>query len=636
MELSFDFENVLVNLGATLPSPGPAIPMDQASLTSTQPWRITGDPLIPDLNWPSLESPFRSNFEFEFENTFANSGARPLSPIREALTNQMAAESSTPLDSIHYRRLGDGIPGSHRDHAFDDNVQLALTGLHETLLNDKSHSSLDLWPQGYQSQFQVGLQTTSVIELPGCSKISFSSQFARFEEFLRTQGVSFIAPGRAGPGRGSPLFRGFTSKFIADVVLSRQHALTRRVSDLETALGRLGTLIPGENTTLTTKDEAFKTNFTRVLLFSMLNGFAGFDHIPMEDMLKFFDGLSITSQSFLAALKKCSTPAARTFVNTIFRASIEAEDNHILKQLLKHDLVDVNAPVCWRGQYPLEQAASLQAHGLIATLLHYGADVNKTRMGNDRESLFSKLMQPEHSNRARGFVSIRATFDTIKTIDLLLRAGAKVILDDVLRAGRLFPAHDIARRLSLAILPSDHRHFFTEKGAIRANMASVSHFLDDTQGSQIIQNMMNLCETAGCNSCLTACASSVRRAAVEAAKLGRLKVVRLLIGHVPSPTKLLCAAIKSNRKDLIDFVLSFNPDLDPPAQRLERPYGRRHTTPLEAAVRTGNVELINYLVTKNYDFLPIPACTRGHNVPLSLIFTTVIMFPRCCYKRNDS
>lgn len=314
IDLPFNFQDILANLGARLPSPSRAIVTNQSGLTSTQPSYVTADSFIPGLIQQSLWSPSNSNFLFNFENTVPNVGSTLSSSIQAVLPDQVAAGSSPTLGLIDDAWLGDDIPGLNFDHTSDGNVQLALIGPQETLSNVQNHFSLGLWHQEDHSELQIDLQTPPDTVLPVRSKISFSSHFIAFEEFLRTNRVSFIGLGRAGSGGSSPLFGGFTSRFIAEIVLSNQQSLTRRASDLETALGRLETLIPGESTSLTTKDVAFETRFTRILIFSMLNGFAGLNHIPVENMLNFIGRLSIASGSFLAALKECSTTATRTFV----------------------------------------------------------------------------------------------------------------------------------------------------------------------------------------------------------------------------------------------------------------------------------------------------------------------------------
>ncbi|KAI0854589.1 ankyrin repeat-containing domain protein [Xylaria cubensis] len=591
----FEFEDIFANLGERLSSYGSATVTNQADLNSSQPWHATSDPLTPDMTRPALGSSFNPEFHFDLETTFGNLEAITLSPGQAALSDQIGARSPPTIESLGYRWPGSGIFSPNHNHTCYENVHMALTAPQGALFNDQRHSSPGLQPQGYCSALQLSPQTSPGRQLPICNNVLFPSHFAGFEGFLRMKGVSFMRPEGAGSGNWSPLSRGFTSRFIAEVVLSKQQLLTRRAGDLEKALDRLETLIPGESTTLTTKDQAFETKFTRILLFSMLNGFAGLSDLSVEKMLNFLGRISIINRPFLAALKECSTHAAKTFVDTIFRASIEAKDEYALKRLLEHNLVDVNATVCFyqSGKYtPIERAARLQACNLIATLLHHGADVNKTWMKKDNGGALTELMQ--FTEIKASSASTTESSKIIKAIDLLVRAGARVTTRH-LHVAFVSNNSDVAYRLFLAILPSDHQAFFI--GDRISYISSAVRLLDDTQTSQIIRNLMHLCEAASCGRCLVAFANNVECTAIEAAALGHLKVVQLLIDYVSSPTRIFCGAIRSNRKDLIHFVLSLNPDLNPPAQYIKPidPWGSQRTTPLAEAVKVGNEELIRYL-----------------------------------------
>ncbi|KAK5630667.1 hypothetical protein RRF57_006382 [Xylaria bambusicola] len=590
IDLPFNLESALGTLGGRLSSPNQAPATSQASLTSLLPLLIADDPLVSDLITPAPGSPFNFDFNFDFENTLSTLGDRILSPEQAVSPNQVAARSSSTPGFTHYY----GWPGSspNRSHLLNDNIELALTCPQGVLRNDQSHSSL---VQGYCFQSQIGSENSG-IELPVQGKITFSSHFINFEEFLRAKGVSFTRTGLAGAESWPSSSGGLTSKFIADVVLSKQQSSTRSASDLEMALSRLGTLIPGESTALITKDQGFETKFIRILLFSMLNGFAGLNHIPVENMLNFLGRLSSISRSFFMVLKESSTPAARTFVDTIFRASIEVKDKHTLKQLLEHRLVDVNETVCFFKSYrytPIERAAYLQAYSLVATLLQYGANLNKT-WRKQRGGALIRLMEGLSTGIGTNRTGITATNDITEMVDLLVGTGARVDVYDVQRAARLFTTYDIVCRLSLAILPSDHRPFFAHSMYTFA-IVETAKYLDDTLASQIIRNMIDLCEKDRCGRCLVACADDVERATIEAAELGQLKVVQLLISHVPSSTGVFCAAIRSNRKDLIDLVLSFKPDLNTSLRDIAGFWKDGGSTPLAEAVRLGNEELIKHL-----------------------------------------
>ncbi|TRX90954.1 hypothetical protein FHL15_008159 [Xylaria flabelliformis] len=603
VQLLFDFKNTFANLGARLSGPGRATVINQTGLTSMQPSDVASDPLSPEFNLPALWSPLHSNFH---ETTFVNLWPRILNPGGAALPDQFVAGSSATLGPVDYSLLRGGVPSLNYSHTFDASVQLALVSPQETVPNDQNRFSLNFRPQGDDSELQAGLPTPSGIKIPICSTISFSSHFTGFEEFLYVKDVSFTRPSLTRLRSWPPIYGGLTSRFIAEVVLSKQQYLTRRASGLEETFDRLETLIPRESTTLTTKDQALEMKFTRILLFSMLNGFAGLNDIPVDNMLKFLGRLSIFNRSFLTALKECSTPAAKTFRDTMFRASIEAKDEHALKLLLEHSSVDVNATVCYSRSNtftPIERAASLQAYGLVAILLQYGADVNKTWVKKCRGGALTQLMQGLSTDMDRAHktkvssTSITVTSDMIETVELLVRAGTRVTMQHLLEAGQLFNTYDVACCLSLAILPSDHQAFFA--GNRHSHILDTARYSDDTLVSQIIRNMIDLCEKACCGRCLATFAENVEYAAIEAAKQGHLKVVQLLIQYVSSPTRIFCAAIRSRRKDLIHFVLSFSPDLNPSAQYLDYHENYRRTTPLAEAVKVGNRELIKYLTWKH-------------------------------------
>ncbi|KAI1364015.1 ankyrin repeat-containing domain protein [Xylaria arbuscula] len=541
INLPFDFENTYADLGAKLRSASQTTTANQTNLSSTCLESIHSDPLALDLAEPALESHFDCNFLFDSEGSLVNLETEIWTSGRTTFADQVTAERSSISGPIDYRGRG------------------SFLSLDWTLPNLVSN------------------------------EVSFSSHFSRFEEFLIQKGISFTQPGPSRSGSLSLLSGGFSSRLIAEVVLSKQQALNIRAIDLEKALNRLETLIPEESTTLITKDQAFESKFTRILLFSMLNGFAGLNHIPVGEMLRFLGRIRTISRSFLIALKNDSTPASRTFVDTIFRASIEANDQNTLKQFLEHGLVDVNATVFFLGpnKYtPIERASSLRDHSLIETLLHYGADANKTWSRDGEGGALAEFL----GSLPLSIEGITATSDIIETIDLLVKAGGRVIFASL--PNNIFTICNIAYSVCQAIHPWDHKAFFQEN---KAPLIQVAQYADEIQAWKIICHMIELCKTSSCNKCLVDFSSIVvTAAATEAAKLGHLKVVELLINHAPTPTTILCAAISSNNKDLINFVLSFNPDLNPPAQYLS---GRK-TTPLAEAVKTGNKELIKYLCSR--------------------------------------
>ena len=262
----------------------------------------------------------------------------------------------------------------------------------------------------------------------------------------------------------------------------------------------------------------------------------------------------------------------------------------------------------------MERAASLKAFNIINILVESGADMNKTYIQKeDRPRVrgaLSRLMGAvcTTDRRNRSWYSlpprIPTTLDITRTVNLLTKAGTRVTMENLTFAAANFISYDIACHLSLCVLPSHHQEFFQDKQSGRdmtfndelsCPIMAIAQETDDDHAWQIIHDMIDLCKRDGCGECLSSSAQNAEWAAIEAAKRGHLRVVQLLINHVPSPTRIFSAAIRSKRTDLIDFVLSHNPNLDPPAHYLKYSETNGGTTPLAEAVRAGNKDIMNRL-----------------------------------------
>ena len=563
-------------------------------LASPQPQDIIDDYFNKISAPPAFESPF------ELENAFASLTTMPSNSAGGGLTSQVATGSLSTLAPYDHTMLDDSIRELDLGQTFDSdlNAQLSVAGPSTNPLQLISpnpailerRSPLEVTPLGLWSN-HPGVESSMF------SNALCSSPFAEFEVYLRAKGFPFARRDSTElTSHGLSLSTGFGLKFFADMVLSKQQSLTRDISDLESAFQTMGSFMPLECTTVITQDQSLEAKFIRMLLLSMLNGFAGLNDIPIENILKFLGHLQIVSRSFLMILKDGPAYTSRTLANNIFRAAIEAKDERVLKQLLEHQLVDVNDTVCFYNKMrytPIQRAVSLEAFNIIRILVGYGADVNKMHMskigavGGTLAQLM-RAVSPAYPRHA-----VTATPEIIETAELLINAGARVTLEDLRSAGIAFTSYDLACRLSFCILPSDHRSFFLME--LVCPIIETAKYTNEDYALQIICNMIKLCEKAGCGQCLKA--GNVEWGAVEAAKRGYVGIVKLLIDHVSSPTRIFSAAIRSKSRRLIDYVLTRNPELDPEAQHLEcRSYNDyERTTPLAEAVSAGNEDLINYL-----------------------------------------
>jgi ankyrin repeat protein len=433
---------------------------------------------------------------------------------------------------------------------------------------------------------------------------------AKFEGYLRSRDViSTNSESSIQQRLGASLSSNFALRLLENSVSTGSRSTIQRPPDCENPLQKLGKLLPGESTAIISQQQMTETRLFRILLFSMMNGFVGLDHIPMEDILKAMGHFS-TNKLLLQILEEGPPFTARTLADNMFRAAIEAKDQHIVQLLLQRKLVDVNDTVCFfrnRRFTPVERAASLKALGLVRILVGAEANVNKTHgdgnYGGALKELMGAFHRPLHS-RAH-----TVTPGLIDTFEFLIGKGSKVDVRFLNDALRLFETKEIVSLFVRSIPPADHSAFFKYTADPRSSLVCrIANGVDDSTAATITHNIIELCEGSGCSKCFERWPESLEYAAIDGANRGRFQLVQVIIGRLPSTTRVLSAAVRSGNRKLTRFVLDFNPmpELDPPAHLIdpERTYDGRYggspaysqpTTPLAEAVRMGNADLIKLL-----------------------------------------
>jgi ankyrin repeat protein len=265
-------------------------------------------------------------------------------------------------------------------------------------------------------------------------------------------------------------------------------------------------------------------------------------------------------------------------------------------------LVDVNDTVCFfqNERYtPVERAASLEALGLIRILVGADADVNKThRNGFYGGALRTLLRAVAERPNSSAFTAAPGLVDTF---EVLIEKGSKIDVRFLDYALRVFANNEIVSLSFRSIPPTDHPAFFKPNpdDPRSSLVCRIANRVDDSTAATIFQNIIEFCEGSGCSKCFERWPESLEYAAIDGAKRGHFQLVQVLIGRLPSTTRILSAAVRSGNKNLIRLVLDFNPmpELDPPAHIID-PQSRDYslpTTPLAEAVRMGNADLIKLL-----------------------------------------
>lgn len=454
-----------------------------------------------------------------------------------------------------------------------------------------------------QSSFD--LADFSLMDLPAGNNISTLMlqdmrqilPFAQFEQSMLSRRIFLES------SAGHNAFGGFAFRVVAGILSSENQSMVRQASDLKRSLRMLDAQIPGENSALITNDQAFETKFARVLLFSMLNGFAGLDDIPMENILRYLNQC-VVNKLLLDILEKSPRYVSRTLADNIFRAAIEASDTKVVNLLLNRRLVDVNETVCLhktRKYTPIERASSLGSLDLMRSLINAGADANKYYAiieGNTTGGALS-VLSCYRSRTQEGHET-----DKFEAVKMLVAAGARLHPDIV------FQEYDpqimeFYVLVSQNILPERHRDFFQYKQQEGRGSGPFEHIVqrcDDHLATRFVQNVISLCHQAGCNRCLADFDDVLENIAIHAALSGKLELVKLLFQEADVKSDLshvFLGAIRSKSPDVIDFILSLGPNLDPPAVIPNPDYwSKRRTTPIAEAVRHGNEHLITILEAK--------------------------------------
>lgn len=331
--------------------------------------------------------------------------------------------------------------------------------------------------------------------------------FAQLEAFLSARTVEF--------GSRTALSRDFAFGSVLNMLCSTPTVASHPVLHAQTILKRLSTFLPKDKgaVILIGEKDMTETNWIRLLLFAMANGFAGLDSIPIENMLSVLGRFEIVTSSLLRLLLDGPRHISRTLADNVFRAAIEAKDHKVVRLLLEHGLVNVNDTVCSPDgvRYtPVERAAFLRDCDIVRMLVKHGASVNKT---------FAK--SPSHGgalNRLLQFLRDNTTtLEMVDMIDFMIENGAKVSVNML----TLTTSGEVTYKLLSAIPPSDHHHFFEDQivSTVEANT--------DVIALAIIDNMIQTCKATHGGDCLARFPKAIESAVIKGVEKGNLNPLNL-------------------------------------------------------------------------------------------------------------
>ena len=345
-------------------------------------------------------------------------------------------------------------------------------------------------------------------------------------------------------------------------------------------------------------EEASATIAIRAFISSIMNGFGGLNSAAIQEAIQSLLSVKSIGTSFFNALKVAPVHPATAFAESLFTAAIENKNQSVAKEVCRTNLVDVNKSVCFYGGHrytALERAIQLKDLDLLLLLLDAGADPMEPRLGrNHHNGILSKVLDIGQCQLCDGDVELKKACPQdppyFMVLEKVLQATREVInynyIAIVLRAD--LNRHSI-RYLFSKVSPTEHSDYFSN-----LCLEKILPRLDDDSITIIINNLLLACNSAQCGTCLQTYRKDLEGALIEGAALGRSSFVKYLLGHMNPPTlpsRLLSASIRSKNDDLITWVLSKGPELDPPAEDDYNP--RKLSTPLAEAIYSGNDRVIS-------------------------------------------
>lgn len=421
------------------------------------------------------------------------------------------------------------------------------------------------------------------------------------------------SPGELAAGLSSPvnLFFEDVQKCLVTLNEEKRHNRALRYAEIPDAMTLLNAFKKlasnqsdqeyAPNTrSLISPDELLRVNFNQILLSSISNGFCGIESIPLDGIIAYMGRYGDIGPLLTQLLHVNSNRLGSALAENLFRAAIEAKNETVVKRLLATRMIDVDNTACtYAGKKytPIERAAEQHNFSMVMLLLSAGANVNKTF-----------CLEPRQAGALRHMLSgiPEKTAPSEAVIDLtkiLLDAGSNVHPETPGWVSKRLHSPELVYLLTLKVGTDDHPAVFSEK-----LLALTAKTLNDEKATQIAEESFQACEqTDGCI-CLKLYRSKIDWALIQAAGLGKSKLVQFLLQkHTPLfPHHILSAAIRSDRDDIIQMVLLLQPDLNGPGHSIEDdewdPTSYKSwetiTTPLSEAIRVGN-ESIMEMIEKN-------------------------------------
>ncbi|KAI1648270.1 uncharacterized protein F4817DRAFT_334451 [Daldinia loculata] len=572
-------------------------------------------------------------------STHNTSSDRVVEPVAQELivdheVNQARPVYDNDLDHQHPQNLPGGSPWSFSFHTPEF---ISNEGENPAYPTDPSISG----PEPQVAQALIQYEFNEDIISPGVEMVTSPwrldslGQFSLgtlcindlpFERFERGSALERLIPAlHPSPWQDSALLSGIqtlVTKFVVEVATAmsetNEKPPTQNVNKVWFTLERLKSILPrtrqgsGHSSLARPSHEMFDVELHRILLFSISNGFAGLDEIPLKLVFRFLDQHSNVSSLLSRWFQGIPNHFAKGLAEKLFQVAIEAGNHQATRFFLQKGLADVDNTFCFvDGQKytPLERASKLGELKVIHELLRFKPDVNQTFFNiYDKDdfdcgrALGCLIYEPKYMILGPGGCFIEHRNDRVflpeymETVDALIDAGIKVSPFLVHISLERYVKMDLAKKLISKLIPSDYSEVIS-----RGILSIIIRKIPAGDALETVSNIISSYEETRYKKCLSH-QDEVNWAIMTAAKQGNFQLVQQFFQHAKSSTQILSAAIRGGNQELIEFILAQKPAIrQTPAELIKKPDDLNdpcfsdYTTPLAEAIDGGDELLVKRL-----------------------------------------
>lgn len=380
------------------------------------------------------------------------------------------------------------------------------------------------------------------------------------------------------------------------------------------------------------KEEMLDTHFNRILISSLVNGFAGLDKISPHLILKHLLRYRFTSSNLMEYMRSSKTHAAKALSESLFRAAIEAGDVTASQLLIDMPGIDVNItlspkdPKGWKGSplTAIHYAVCLGNFELVRLLRIAGARAVPTISSRISPTLlplldylFVGVVTPGTSRIEYPDVKDYTVFipvtrelllagleinavDVDSAVRRLVRSGTRITTDTSLQDFIFFLANQCIKKSHAKFFRVVAENVFVpvevEPHTKDSLLLRLVNLLRNDQSEMMIRDIIGVCEREHDGDCINARVEEASSILAHAARKGHLYSVHLLLPYSKHLHRAFVGAVISQNSAVIDAVLEYSSDIciDPPGELLFGSHEPR--TPFSEAVKYGNDRIIKMMI----------------------------------------